>query len=199
MSKGEARSYFGTQVAFQIKKDELAQAIASCLFDPSILRKGKENLFEDPYYKAIFNSRSISFYHSKYWLMKQVQSAARGFPERSYAKWLVLNFLWNLLGSEINSGNGERKFRYACENYEQSVITPLYYLLVDIFRASLKFYRMDRGKGEAAQDISNFFKLSKLDDRFKKFWNSSKNNFRNSTKRNLQKVRSALKELEIGE
>ena len=198
MSKSEARSYFG-RVGYQIKKDELAQAIAACLFDPSLLRKGKENLFEDPYYKTIFSSRSISFYLSKYWLMKQVQYAARGYPERSYAKWLVLNFAWTLLGGEINSGNGERKFRYACEHYERTITYPVYYLLVGIFRASLKFYRTNRGKGESATDISTFFKRSKLDSGFQKFWNSNKNNYRNKTREYSQKIKIALKELDIDE
>lgn len=199
MSKREARNYFGKSGYYQIKKDELAQGIAACLYDPSLLRKGKENLFEDPYYKNIFNSRSIGFYLSKYWLMKQTQHAARGYPERSYAKWLTLNFAWHLLGELINSENGERKFRYACERNEKSVIDPLYCLLVDIFRATLDFYRNKRGKGEAATDISNFFKRTKLDTNFKKFWTSGRNKYRNGAKRNLQKIKTALKELDIEE
>jgi len=199
MSKREAKSYFGSGGFYQIKKDELAQGIAACLYEPALLRKGKENLFEDPYYKTIFGSRSIGFYLSKYWLTRQVKYAARGYPERSYAKWLVLNFAWNLLGGQINSVNGGLKFRYACEQNEQSVIYPLYILLVDIFRATLKFYRAKRGKGEAATDISNFFKRSKLDTDFKKFWTSNKNPYRDKTRNNLQKIKTALNKLNIDE
>lgn len=199
MSKSEARTLYG-QGFTQIDKGELAQAIAACLFDPLIVRKGKERLFEDPYYKSIFGPTQLSFYLSKYWLMRQIQYAARGIPDRAYAKWLVLNFTWNNIAKDIGSGSAERHFRYACEQNEwKRVLMPLHKALVHVFRAAIKFYRLNRGKGEEAKDISTFFQLSQLHNKFNDFWNSSKNTHRNEAKKYFEKFRQDLKRLEIEE
>jgi len=203
MTKTEARSLFG-QGYYQIDKREAAQAVAACLFDPVIVRKGKENLFEDPYYKSIFSSRQISFYLSKYWLMKLVQFAARGYPERAYAKWLVINFIWKNIHKDIESGYPEKKFRYACERgwrneeeYWNTIIRPLNNAIVNVFRAALKFYRLNRGEGEEAKDISTFFLLSKLDVDFKKFWPSKRNSYRDEFNRNVKRFKKKFRELDI--
>ena len=195
MSKTEARTLYG-QGFHQIDKKELAQAIAACLFDPLVVRKGKEKLFEDPYYKSIFSSTRLSFYLSKYWLMRQVQYVARGYPARAYAKWLVLNFTWKEVSSYISSGYSEKRFRHACEgNYGE--LNPLRGAITAIFRAAIKYYRLNRGKGEEAKDISTFFRLSKLDSGFKRFWSSSKNPYRNKAKKYFQKFKDALGKMEI--
>lgn len=197
MSKSEARSWLG-QGYYQIDKIEMAKAVASCLFDPVIVRKGKEGLFEDPYYKSIFGSKQISFYLSKYWLMKEVQYASWGYPSRGYAKWLVLNFVWKNISGDIGSGFSEKRFRFACEQKLSEILNPLNNLIVDTFRASLKFYRLKkRGKGEEAKDVSSFFQLSKLHFEFDKFWSSSKNPYRNRFNSNLKKFRKRINELEI--
>jgi len=174
MSKSEARSIFG-QGYWQIDKRELAQAVAACLFDPVVVRKGREGLFEDPYYKSIFGSSQISFYLSKFWLMKQVQSISYGYPERAYAKWLVLNYSWSVLKTQIESGAKEKKFRIACEQRDWKVLIPLHKYLEQLFKLALKMYKQERGSGEEAKDISSFFQLTKLDQSFIKFYSSSKN------------------------
>jgi hypothetical protein len=94
-SKSEARRSLGSIGSTLIKKEELAQAVAVCEFDPVLVRKGKEGLFDERYYRSIFSSRSMPFYLSRFWMMRQVKYVARGYPERAYAKWLVLNFAWN--------------------------------------------------------------------------------------------------------
>jgi len=196
-TKSEARLLLGGQGFFQVKKDEVAQAIAACEFDPSLVRKGKEGLFDERYYRSIFSTRSVSFYLSRYWLMRQVQSVAYGYPARAYAKWLVLNFAWKKLYQEIGSGQAERRFRYACEYWMGDVLNPLWTSLEDIFRASLSFYRLKKGKGEEAKDVSTFFQLTKLDHQFEKFWASSKNTHRKKVEKRLKKFRVALRDLEI--
>lgn len=197
MSKSEAKREVSNVTLYQIKKDEIAQAVAACLFDPVLLRKGKENLFEDPYYKIIFKSRDISFYLTKYWLMKQVQRAAKGYPERAYAKWLTLNFAWNLISKEFNITIMGKKFRYACEQNAEKVLKPLNQLLINVFRAAIKFYKLNRGTGEAAIDVSTFFKRSKLHNDFKQFWNSRQNNYRLQSQKKLLRFKFALKKIEI--
>jgi hypothetical protein len=198
MKKSEAKRLFESEDFFQIDKKEMAQAVAACIFDPVVVRKGKEGLFEDPYYKSVFGSHSISYYLPKYWLMKQVQYAARGYPERAYAKWLILNFAWSLLGKNISSGIGERRFRYACEQKDK-ILSNLHKALDDMFRAALRFYRLKRGTGEKAKDVSTFFKASGLHTNFYGFWNSSKNPYREKVKDHLKKFEARLESLPIEE
>jgi hypothetical protein len=200
MTKSEAKRLIGGEWMFQIDKREMAQAVGACEFDPVIVRKGKEGLFEDPYYKSIFSSRSVSYYLPRYWLMRQVQYMARGKPQRAYGKWLVLNFAWELLSSYIESGEAERKFRNSCENYySNEILTPLHRALDDIFKAALVFFRSERGKGEEAKDISTFFLLTKLDQKFKEFWTSSKNPYRRKVELHIEKFHKALEKFEITE
>jgi len=45
---------------FWIKKDELAQLVAACEFDPVVVRSGKEGLFKQPYYDRIFDGRAFA-------------------------------------------------------------------------------------------------------------------------------------------
>lgn len=196
MSKSEARRWLG-QGYYQIDKKEMAQAVASCLFDPVIVRKGKEGLFEDPYYKSIFGSKYLSFYLPKYWLMRKIQYAASGYPERAYAKWLVLYFLWNKIGKDIGSEYTEKRFRYACEQRNNDVLSPLNDAIVNAFRAALKFYRLNRGEGEEAKDVSSFFQRSKLHLDFNKFWESPTNPYSSKFDNYIDRFRKRLEELDI--
>jgi|YelNatPaOPRAMG01_1025707.scaffolds.fasta_scaffold23133_3 hypothetical protein len=197
MTKSEAKTLFGAQGYYQIKKDEMAQAVAACEFDPALVRKGKEGIFNERYYRSIFGSRSISFYLSRWWLMRQVQSAAYGYPERAYAKWLVLHFVWDRLSQDIGSGQTEQRFRYACEQSMDDVLRHLRNALDGMFRAALAFYRTKRGKGEEAKDVSTFFQLTKLNLQFTKFWHSAKNRHRKTVEDKIRKFRVALKNIEI--
>ncbi len=159
-TKSEIRAMMGGSLGIQIKKEQLAQAVAACEYEPSVALKGKEILFEDPYYKKVFRSRSISFYLGRYWLMKQVVGVSRGKRQLAYAKWLVLHFLWENLSNEIG-GQAERKFRYACENAwddGQKALGHLEKAIRAAFKAALLFYRRERGRGEEAMDRQTFFK-----------------------------------------
>ncbi|MCW4003628.1 MAG: AIPR family protein [Candidatus Bathyarchaeota archaeon] len=196
MKKSEAKTLFENQTFYQIDKRELAQAVGACLFDPAVVRKGKEGLFEDPYYKSIFGSHTVSFYLSKYWLMKAVQNAAWGYPERAYAKWVVLNFLWSLFGKELETGDFEKRFRQCCEE-KSDILGHLHKATDDVFRAALKFYRKNRGKGEKAKDVSAFFQLTKLHVKFQQFWHSNANPYKTKVERNLKKFIESLETMEI--
>ena len=61
-----------------------------------------------------------------------------------------------------------------------------------MFKAALPFFRTERGFGEQAKDVSTFFQLSKLDDRFAKFWNSARNPYRAKVEARLRKFRHGL-------
>lgn len=196
MSRSEARRLLGKGY-YQIKKEEMAQAVAGCDMDPSVVRRDKERLFDVRYYRSIFGSHSISFYLSRWWLMRQVQYVARGFPERAYAKWLVLNFAWTRLGPLISGGEGERKFRQACEHDQSEVLNHLCKMLAGMYRAALSFYRSERGRGEEARDVSTFFQLSKLDERFGKYWYSTTNKHRKKVEATIRRFEKKLQDVKI--
>lgn len=65
--------------------------------------------------------------------MKEIQSVARGKPERAYAKWLVLHHVWNLVSSDIGSGDGEWRFRFVKEQSDYDVLYPLVRAIDEVF------------------------------------------------------------------
>lgn len=199
MKKSEAWRLFRSLDYWQIDKRELAQAVAATLFDPVVVRKGKEGLFENPYYKSIFSSRSVGYYLSRYWLMSAVQYSARGKPDRAYGKWLVLNFAWELLSSSISSGEGERKFRnlVEIEPWNSKALHFLIQGINGIYLSVMKYYRTNRGTGAEAKDISSFFLLAGHHEKFRSFWVGSLNNQKTRVNISFNKFRQHLSSYEI--
>ncbi len=192
-SRGEAKREAGGQQFRLIFKTELAQAVAGCDLDPQVVRSGKERLFEKPLYGTVFPTSDPYFYLTRFWLAESVSYAARGYPERSYAKWLVLNFMWSNVRSLVNSKSDAERFR---KHWEQGS-KAMYYLWQAnnvVYNAALRFYRLKRGKGATATDVSNFFKRRNLHREFAKFWTGSRNSYRPAFKRAIQKFESKLSE-----
>jgi hypothetical protein len=187
---------FGGTFKARLKKEELAQAVAACELDPLAVREGKEGLFHDRYYATIFGNNSVYFYLTRYWLMKAIQGAAHGYPERAYAKWLVLNFVWNELKEELGKRCVAEDFCRAFEAKWRSrqLRIELHRLISRVFRAATTFYRRERGSGERARDVSTFFKRAKLHVRFAEFWNSRANDHRRGFERVKERF---LKQLAI--
>ncbi len=171
-TKAEAKKILGNQYGFRIKKDELAQAVAACEFDPEVVRSGKEGLFKNPHYDDIFDARPAYQYLSAYWLSRVVKYVGSGYPDRAYAKWHVLHFLWSRLGSQLKKKTVAEAFR---STFERSWSKHLDDATRLVYLAALAFYRHKRGNGATAVDISNFFYRSKQHIAFEKFWASSVN------------------------
>jgi len=178
MTKSEARRMAGAKYLRIVKKEEMAQAVAACDLDPSLLREGKERLFEERWYDTVFSTADPSYYLSRYWLMRQVSYAARGYPERAYAKWLVLNFLWLSLEPACRARARSEVFRKGCEREEGRLLNPMYTAINSVFNAALQFYRRKRGKGKKALDVSTFFQRRRLHKDFVSFWKGSANRSR---------------------
>jgi hypothetical protein len=178
MTKGEARRAGGSRHMRMIKKEELAQAVAGCDLDPSIVREGKERLFEERWYGQIFPTANVDYYLSRYWLMREVSYAARGYPERAYAKWLVLNFLWRSLDPITRARARADVFREACERNNSRVEGPLLRSIDETYRSALRFYRGKRGAGQKAIDVSTFFQRRNLHKDFDRYWRGSTNRSR---------------------
>jgi len=177
-TKREAMSAAGFKPNFAINKTELAQRIVACHFDPSIVRLGKDKLFEEDQYFKIFNIKHIEDYFVYYWLgrnvFRQTKTVMRG-----YAKWLILNYTWNKIGTELLRPMNRKKFRiiserYYREDYEKT-LKPLFQVINKLFVVSSLFYRKnkisDRG---SVLDESSFFRKQKLDIRLEKFLNKNK-------------------------
>src|SRR5207249_3606246 len=145
-----------------IKKEDLAQAVAACDLDPSIVRKGKEQLFEERYYPQVFPNSDPYFYLPRYWLVWYVGRTARGYPERAYAKWLVTHFVWQRLNKILRS-------RLLKDVFAAEELDSFYRACDAAFKAALAFYRARRGRGETAIDVSTFFQRRGLHTEFERF------------------------------
>lgn len=197
MTKGEARRAAGRRHLRLVKKEELAQAVAGSDLDPAIVREGKERLFEERWYPQVFPTAEPDFYLSRYWLMRAASYAARGYPERAYAKWLVMNFVWTRLGPLIRSRARAEAFRTLCgervsEQVGLAVGKPFIRAIDATFVAALRFFRSRRGKGRTAHDVSTFFQRRKLHTDFARFWRSPKNGSRRTFDRAWSRFSSAL-------
>ncbi len=177
-AKTEAKGLYGGAYSFQITKTELARAVAACDLDPYYSRAGVENLFEEDTYAVVFPKVETGYYLSRYWLMKQVNHVSYGFPERGYAKWLVLHHVWQDVSRLLGRRAVAEHFRKMCEagESEDSPEIRLLRKAVDTcFNGAIGFFRATRGKGKKAQDVSNFFYRRGLHESFGKHWRSSKN------------------------
>jgi hypothetical protein len=192
-TKREARRGAATRARRFIKKEDLAQAVAACDLDPVVVRLGKEGLFEEDRYHQVFSSGDPQYYLTRYWLMRQVGGSARGYPERAYAKWLVLHFTWSQLSPLLRSKRASQQFFRACEvNHDMSV--PLRRAIdAAAFVAALRFYRNRRGKGQTAIDVSTFFKRVRLHKDFDRYWRGGKNISRKRFRNHWSRFHNMLK------
>jgi hypothetical protein len=167
-SKSEARRFVPQHYAM-ITKEEVAQAVAACELDPVIVRsEGKDGLFGEEYYSKIFPTGDPLFYLTRFRLMKEVRLASKGYPERAYAKWLVLNYVWSRLAPTVRAKSTALSFIHACEKRSDGVVS-LQEANGVAFRAALAYFKKTRGKGERAADVSSFFKHKGLPGAFNTF------------------------------
>jgi len=193
-TKSEARRESGLRHYTLIKKEDLAQAVAACELDPSIARiVGREGLFEERFYQQLFPHGDPHFYLSRYLLMRATSYVSSGYPERGYAKWLVLHFMWSQLAPLVRSRVGAECFRTESERWGPSD-KQLVRCIEITFNASLKFYRSRRGVGATALDVSSFFRRRALDVEFEKFWRSAANQRRGTFRRAWQKYEKTFRE-----
>jgi urease gamma subunit len=172
-TKGEAKARSSIAFKFSVKKDELAQAVTACDIDPQLVREGKERLFEERWYGKVFPNSDPAYYLTRYWLVRVVGYGAKGKPERAYAKWLVANLLWDHLGPQLKGRVLLEEFRRMCEKSTHP-IQMLNYSVGTAFQAAMALYRSERGTGESATDVSNFFKRKSLPAALDRFLRSAR-------------------------
>jgi hypothetical protein len=171
-SKGEAARVVGKGQFMIVRKEEFAQAVAGCDLDPYIIRAGRENLFNEDQYAQVFPNTDPDYYLTRYRLMRVVTQASKGVPQRGYAKWLVLNFMWSHIGPILNGKQKRRAFRKICEKKHNALTGPIYRAVDEAFIEAIKYWRANRGEGDAALDVSLFFKNRKgHHNQFRDHWN----------------------------
>jgi hypothetical protein len=125
-------------------------------------------------YCKVFPNADPYYYLCRYWLMRVVSASAKGYPERAYAKWVVLNFLWSRMSRALNQRSRKMRFGEIWERKERGFYS-LERACDSSFKAALSYYRLRRGKGARATDVSNFFKQVNLHIGFQSFWSGGKN------------------------
>jgi hypothetical protein len=160
-NKGEARRLAGGKQYRVVKKEEFAQAVAGSELDPTVIRSGRERLFEEAYYGQIFPNSDPEYYLSRYWVMRAVTYGARGKPQRGYAKWLVLNFMWSHMRHLVRGKRRSRAFRLLNERKDHDMQTAINRCVNKVFVEALRYYRANRGTGETQVDVSRFFRNRK--------------------------------------
>ena len=195
-SRSEAKSAAGGKYLWTIYKEELAQVVAGCDLDPMIVRAGKDKLFEEDFYPHVFSNSDPNYYLPRYWVGEEVTDCSRGYPQRGYAKWLVLNFVWSNLAPLVKSSRHAEAFRVQEEKQIDKLVVPLSRAIKKVFFATLRFYRKRRGEGETALDISTFFRSKRgLDKEFEVYWATKKNNkIKKDFERLWEKVEAAISE-----
>jgi hypothetical protein len=160
-TKSEAKAQFRGKHYKVLKKEEIAQAVAGCELDPVVARSGKDHLFDEDLYPRIFGSTDPDYYLCRYWLFYAVTYWAKGYPQRGYAKWLVLGFIWDHLEPYLRSARHARSFRTLSERYDDELSKVLGAGINRTYSAALKYYNANKGRGERSQDISLFFRGKK--------------------------------------
>jgi hypothetical protein len=199
-SKGETRRADPKRYKAFIKKEELARAVAACSLDPFEVRLGVNRLFEDDLYGKIFDGRPAIAYLTFYRLFRIASYAGRGDIRLGYAKWLVMNFIWGEIGSQLRQHSLQASFLYVSERETAfwHVLQPLYKAFRQLYQAALAFYRANKKtKDGLLLDTSTFFKYKGRHLQFQKFWTSAKGGRRAATNSQLRRFINGLRETDI--
>jgi len=192
-SKAEANLRAGSSQFRHITKEQLAQAVAGCDLDPSIVRSGKDNLFKEELYPQVFPNVDPDYFLPRYWLMKAVTLEAKGYPERGYLKWLILNFMWRQVARLVSTKKRKRYFHQAYYRKAAGFEKPLAKAIDKAFVGGRRFYRKNRGKGAKAEDISRFFRNRRnLHTQFGEFWESPNNTSKKHFETYLKRVEKEI-------
>lgn len=192
-SRSEAKSIAGGKYYWTIYKEELAQIVAGCDLDPVIVRSGKDKLFEEDLYSQVFPNSDPHYYLSRYRLGREVTYCAKGYPERGYAKWLVLGFVWSQIAPLVRSSRNAESFRVQAERQISNLVNPLYTAINKVFVSVLRYYKQNRGAGATAVDVSTFFRNKRSRDKeFQSFWAMRNNKSRRGFERAVKKVGKSI-------
>lgn len=192
-TKSEAKKSANGKHYILVKKEDLARAVAGCDLDPVEARSGIENLFDEDKYSLIFPTTDPRYYLLRYWLMRAVTYAAHGYPERGYAKWLVLGFVWSKLHASLNTVAKRDNFVRKMERVDKELDKPLLAAVDKTYQTAITYWKKNRGEGAKATDVSTFFRNKRgRDKEFKSFWKGKNNKNRKGFDAAWKKVEAAI-------
>jgi hypothetical protein len=166
----------------RVKKEDVARAAMACEDSATLLNEGAQYLFEDEIYKDLFRLKPKQFL-CRWWLMKAVGAEARGSGERQAGKFLVIEFVWEKLGAQIETH--EDSFIQGCERGDlDRRKRELDRAIVHAMNAAIQHYRLDRRSGGEVLEANPFFKRRDRYAQFRSFWRSK----RVSHKKNFSKA-----------
>lgn len=100
---GRAQEWdLAAQHRWRVKKEEVARAVMACSSATTLLNEGVQSLFEDPAYSGVYRFTAKQLL-CRWWLMKTVASIARGSGERQAGEFLVMQFIWSEMGTDIEA------------------------------------------------------------------------------------------------
>jgi hypothetical protein len=181
MKKSEVAKYGGDRYSFRVKKEELARFLAAVNVDPYEVRLGKDRLFEDDIYSDIFDGRNVADYLTIYWLGKRTNSWVSTDNRYSYAKWIAVNYLWNLLGSDLKKIANREVFRKVSERplkylKEISILDKIIRIVLNL---TISFYASNKRVDGRVQERIDFFKHKKYHIYFRDYiYKSQKSRFK---------------------
>lgn len=154
-----------------VSRDEVAEAVGSCLEESLPHRVVKDRLYEDEAtYQEIFNPDEALRNLLIVYLWRAIQKdfdARRTLPERKQGKWLALFYIWKVVGpSLLPSAVGLVDEAKAVGGSKR--LSRLAHEAGDAVEA---FYRAKAGKGYP-DDAVRFFKMPKLYEPFRTFLRS---------------------------
>jgi hypothetical protein len=194
-TKREARRLHAVKGRHIIKKEVLAQAVAATVFDPVVVREGKEKLFDDSRYDTVFPSTDPIFYLPRYLLLREIGYVTRKVGSWGYMKWLAMSFAWGELEPLLRTKRAARAFIKLCDDPKGEVAIHLNWALNSLLPQIGHFYRANRGRGKRQIDPSLFFKGRRgLPKEFARFWNRRSNSGVKPFRRNLDRIRTAIEE-----
>jgi hypothetical protein len=188
-TKKEVRALAGKVVQI-VPKEQVAQAVAACDLDPSVVRNvGKDNLFDNEWYGTVFPTDAPLYYLTRYWALRIASYVSKENREYGYAKWVALHFFWKRLGRVLQKRSMAEAF---IRGYNDSSGSHAAWSIRPVFVAALRFYRRKRGKGARAYEPSTFFKLRGLDTQFESYWRSPANKSKRKFAREWKRFVSQL-------
>lgn len=156
--KSEARAATKQKPKFQITKEELAQAIAACEEEPSLVRSAKERLFEEQIYGRLFRKESVAFYLTRYWLHRATGRRLKGWgPETTYMKFFVLHAVWDRNG-KVFGKFGDQLILRAESSFggaDYGALSELETSIDKTLEAVERFFRQTKAKDDS---VYSFFK-----------------------------------------
>ena len=154
---------------FQLKKEELAQAVAACEEEPSLVYSAKEKLFEEQIYGRIFRKEDLAFYLTRYWLLRTAARWARGRgPDTTYMKFFVTHAMWDRNSRVLRKYADEfiRRAETSFGGADASALADLEASIDRTYDAVDRFFRHNRAKDD---NVYSFFKRLKQYDAFLTF------------------------------